>query len=269
MVDVKQYRKDMNYQGYDKVYESSEEFEEVLPFMGPRLEGAWNILILEPNLAFVRSCLDTGMIPSYVFLTLAVEQAQLDQLYLERPKLAAEERTPWKAYMELISKFPVPMDDKAMREIYYRCGPREDKLAEALEQLLECRYVTMTEVNKRFAPRVRVYANQVVRTFLTGRRDVAWKQLSMLENELGTSFAFYSMRKAVRKLFKSKAKWLRNETVKENYIDQVRYDDLIFLYWHFEVATSPYQLYPILKMFERRCPPYVSSFQQAAGAGAD
>lgn len=269
MVEVKQYRKDMNYQGYDKVYESSDEFETVLPFMGPRLEGAWNVLILEPSLQFVRNCLDTGYIPSYVQLTIAVEPAQLEQLYLERPKLADEEKTPWTAYMELVKKFPVPMDDKAMREIYYRCGPREDKLAEALDQLLDCTYVNMTEVNKRFAPQTRVYANQVVRTFLTGKRNVAWKQLSMLETEIGERMAFFSMRKAVRKLFKSKARWLRNETVKERYIDQVRYDDLIFLYWQFEAATSPYQLYPIMQMFERRCSPYVSCQQQAVGARAD
>ncbi len=259
----------MNYQAYDTVYETADEFMEVLPFMGPRLEGEWNILVLEPKPDFVKVCLDTGAIPSYVNLTLAMEPAQLEQLYLERPKLQDEERTPWTAYMELIKRFPIPMEDKAMREIYYRCGPREDRLAEALEQLLDCTYVNMREVDKRFAPRVRVYASQVVRQFLIGKRNVAWKQLSILETEIGERMAFYSMRKAVRNLFKSKAKWLRNEAVKEKFIDRVRYDDIVFLYWHFEVAVSPYQLYPIMQLFERRCPPYVGCQSQAVGARTD
>lgn len=269
MVEVKQLRKDMNYQGYDTVYDDENAFQEVLPFLKPKLEGDWNLMALEPGLDFVRACLDTGLIPSYINLTLAVEASQLEQLYLERPKLAEEEKTPWTAYLELIAKFPVPMDDKAMRELYYRCGPREDKLAEALNQLLDCAYVSMKEIDKRFAPVNRVYASQVVRTFLTGKRVVAWKQLSILETELGERMAFYSMRKAVRRLFNSKAKWLRNEEVKERYISEVRYDDLILLYWLFESASSPYQLYPIMQLYERRCPPYVSVQQQAAGARAD
>lgn len=259
MVEVKQMRKDMNYGGYDTVYEDYKVFEEVLPFLKPKLEGSWNIMILEPPLEFVRTCLDTGWVPSYVNLVIAAEPSQLDQLYMERPKLADNEKTPWTTYLELVAKFPIPMEDKAMREIYWRCGPREDKLAAALEELLDCHYVNMQEVNKRFAPVNRVYANQVVRTFLIGKRSVAWKQLGLLESEVGARIAFYAMRKAVRRLFNSKAKWLRNETVKEYYIDKVRYDDLIFLYWLFEEATSPYQLYPILQQFERRCPPYVGN----------
>lgn len=258
MVEVRQYRKDMTYTGYDSVYEDAKEFSEVLPYLMPRLEGEWHILVLEPKLDFVRSCLDTGLIPSYVSLTLAIEPSQLEQLYLERPKLMEQEKSPWQSYMELLAHFPNQMEDKAMRELYYRVGPSEDKLAEALEQLKSMPYVTVKEIDKRWAPVERVYASQVVRTFLTGKRSVAWTQVRILEGEIGMTVAFYAMRKAVRRLFNSKVKYLKNQPVKESYISKVSIYDITLLYWLFEEATDPNQLYPILYMFERRQQPYVS-----------
>lgn len=254
MVDIVPYKRDMNFRGYDEVYESEDVFQEVLPFLKPKLEGSWNILILEPKLEFVRTCLDTGYVPSYVGLTLAMEQSQLEQLYLEKPKLQKEEKNSWGVYKAMIALFPVPMEDKAMREIYYRVGPNEDKLAEALEQLTDCIYVNMEEVNKRWAPVQRVFASQVVRTFLLGRRDQAWKQLDILEANIGTTVAFYAIRKYVRHIFDAKCKYLQNISVKEKFIDRVSVYDITLLYWLFEEATNPYQLYPTLKLFERRTP---------------
>lgn len=252
MVEIVPYKKDMNFRGYDEVYEDPSIFEEVVQYLKPKLDGSWNILVLEPKLEFVRTCLDTGYVPSYVTLTLAMEQAQLEQLYMEKPKLAEQEKGPWQAYQALIAKFPVPMEDKAMRELYYRVGPNEDKLAEALDQLLECSYVNLTEINKRWAPVQRVYASQVVRTFLIGRRSVAWKQLGILESSIGNRVTFYAIRKYVRHLFDAKAKYLRNEEVKERFIDKVSVYDITLLYWLFEEATAPEQLYPIFYMYERR-----------------
>ena len=252
MVELKQYKKDMNYKGYDKVYEDAKVFEQVLPFMKPKLEGSWNILILEPDLEFIRTCLDTGYIPSYIHLVIAVEPAQLQRLYLERPKLVEEDKSSWDIYMALVANFPNPIDNRALREIYYRCGPREDRLQEALNSLLDVPYVTMHDVNKRWAPVRRVYANTVVRTLLTGSSRTMWRQLAMLESEVGTRVAFYAMRKAVRKLFKAKVNYLNNIDVKEHYIDQVSVYDLTFLYWLFEEATTPTQLYPVIFMYEGR-----------------
>lgn len=257
MVKVVPYKRDMNFRGYDEVYEDYKTFEEVLPFLKPKLDGDWNILVLEPKLELVRACLGNGVIPSYISLVLAVEQSQLEQLYLEQPKLQDEEQTPWQAYLALVAAFPVPMDVKAMRELYWRVGPNEDKLAEALDQLLECHYVNMTEINKRWAPVERVFASQVLRTFLTGRRDMAWKQLGILEANIGNRVAFYAVRKAVRHLFKAKSQYLQNQSVKEHYIDKVSVYDITLLYWLFEEATDPHQLYPIFLMFERRTPQYV------------
>lgn len=258
MVEIVPYKRDMNFRGYDTVYEDYKVFEEVLPFLKPKLEGVWSILILEPKLEFVRTCLDTGIVPSYVNLVLAVEQSGLEQLYLEQPKLMKEEKTSWDMYQDLVARFTVPIDVKAMRELYYRVGPSTDKLAEALEELSDCVYVNVQEINKRWARSERVYASQVVRTFLIGRRSIAWKQLSILESDLGTRIAFFAIRKAVRKLFAAKSNYLQNVSVKEQFIDRVSVYDITLLYWLFEEATNHYQLFPIFQMFERRQPHNVS-----------
>lgn len=259
MVEIRPFKKDINYQAYNYVYEDVKTFKEVLPYMKPMLEGVWNVLLLEPDLDYVKTLVDTGVVPSYVMLTVAVDPQQLEQLYLERPKLQKKEKTSWDVYMELIAKFPVEMDTKAMREIYWRCGPREDKLAEALDQLIDLPYVNMEEVNKRFAPVNRIYARNVVKKFLTENYRMAWSQVRQLEDEIGLTMAFYAMRKATRKLFRAKAKWLRNEQVDVYGIEDIPYDNLVRLYWLFETAASPHQLYIILKLYEGRHYPYVGN----------
>lgn len=259
MVEIRQYRKDMGFDGYDKVYEKADDFFSVIPYLVPKLEGAWKYLILEPKLDAVRTLLDTNIVPSYVTVVLAVESNQLQQLYMERPQLVKKEKTAWDHYMDLIAVFPVPLDDKAMREIYYRCGPKEENLAAALEELKDYSYISMREVNKHFAPKERVFASQVVRAFLTYNNRYKWKMLNQMETEIGTRVAFYAMRKSVRAIFREKRKYLNNESIKDRHISGYSTYDITLLYALFETATNPSQLYPILYMFERRQLPNVSS----------
>lgn len=255
MVEVRKHQKDMDFGLYDTVWESAEDFKEVLPYLKPKLDGDWNLLIIEPKLDFVRLCLDTAFVPGYIHLVLSVEQSLLEQLYLERPQLLKKEKTRWDIYMDLIGTFPSGIDDKAMRELYYRVGPREDKLAEALKILEQYPYVTIHEVNKHFAAVNRVWSNQVLRAFLLHQHRQAWRLLNMLEQEIGSVVAFYAMRKGIRRLFRDKQRYLHNEDTKERKIAEYSVYDIILLYWLFETAV-PEQLYPILYMFERRQPPY-------------
>lgn len=252
MIKLCQHRKDADFASYDYVFEDVVKFESVLPFLLPKLEGDWRILLVEPKLSYIRIYLDTSVIPSYIDLTITVEQQQLEQLYLERPQLVEKEKTSWDVYMDLVKEFPVPMDGKAMREIYYRKGPKGEDLRAALNELADYSYISMREVNRHFAPVSRVYANQVVRAFLLGNYKQAWKMLSMLELELGSAVAFYAMRKNVRRVFSEKCKYLQNEDTREWLVEAVDGYTIVLLYWLFESAKSPEQLYPILLMFERR-----------------
>ena len=255
MIELRQHRKDMDFSSYDYVFEDVKKFEAVLPFLLPKLEGEWNILLVEPKPSYIRTYLDTSVVPSYIHLLITVEPNQLEQLYLERPQLVEKERTSWDVYMDLIKEFPVPMDDKAMRELYYRAGPKEEDLREALNVLLEYPIITMREINRHFAPVNRVYANQVMRAFLFGKYKQAWAMLSMLEREIGSTVAFYALRKNIRRLFAEKCKYLKNESIKDRTVERVDGYTITLMYWLFEDAKSPDQLYPILLMFERRQPP--------------
>lgn len=137
MIELRQHRKDMDFTPYDYVFEDVKKFEDVLPFLLPKLDGEWHILLVEPKPSYIRTYLDTSVIPSYIHLLITVEPNQLEQLYLERPNLVEKERTNWDVYMDLIKEFPVPMDDKAMRELYYRAGPKEESLRAALNELMD------------------------------------------------------------------------------------------------------------------------------------
>lgn len=255
MIELRQHKKDIDFSAYDYVFEDVKKFEDVLPFLLPKLEGEWNVLLVEPKLAQIRTYLDTTIVPSYIHLVITVEASQLSQLYLERPGLVEKEKTSWDIYMELLKSFQVPMDDKAMREIYKRKGPKEEDLRKALEELADYPAITISTVNKHFAPVHRVYANQVVRSFLCRDFKRAWRMLSILESELGTPIAFYAMRKNIRRIYEEKCKYLRNEDTREWIVSKVDGYTIILLYWWFEEATSPEQLYPILTMFERRQTP--------------
>lgn len=255
MIELRQHKKDMDFTSFDYVFEDVSKFEAVLPFLLPKLEGAWHVMLVEPKLANIRTYLDTATIPSYINLVITVDPSQLEQLYLERPQLVEKEKTSWDMYLDLIREFPVPLDDKAMREIYYRKGPKEEDLREALNELLDYQIITMRVVNRHFAPVNRVYANQVMRAFLLGRYKQAWQLLSMLEAELGGTITFYALRKNIRRIFKEKSRYLQNESTRERLVEQVDGYTIILLYWLFESASDPAQLYPILLMFERRQPP--------------
>lgn len=255
MIQIRKHSRDVDFSIYDYVIEDFDQFLTLLPFLTPKVEGDWNIIIIEPKLAFVRMCLDTEIIPEYLSLVITMEKALLEQLYLERPALVDKEKTNWERYLDMLSGFESVLANKTMYEIYKRCGPREDTLRAALDLLSQYPVITMKEINKHFAPVTRVYAKQVVHAFLRKRFSSAWKMLSMLEADIGSTIAFYAMRKSIRAIFNAKCNYLRNEETKEYIVESVDVYTIILLYWLFESATSPEQLYPILLMFERRLIP--------------
>lgn len=252
MITTRQHNRNVDFSIYDYVFEDSDKFLSVLPFLTPKFEGDWNVLVVEPKLPFVRYCLDTESVPEYINLVITLEAALLEQLYLERPALAVVEKSNWDLYLDMLAAFPSVLDNRSMREIYRRCGPKEDNLRAALNTLSVYPVITLTEVNKHFAPVSRIYANQVMRSFLLGRFRQAWRQLSMLEEEIGQTVAFYAMRKNIRYLFQEKNKYLRNEDTAERLVETVDVYSIIYMYQLFESATNPAQLYPILLMFEGR-----------------
>lgn len=255
MIEIIQYSRELNYDGYDYVIEETDTLSGLVPYLLPKIEGGWEILLLTPPLSYVRSCLDTPLIPSHIHLVLVVDKQQLKQLYLERPALADSIQTNWEVYRGLLADFPTPLTPKAMREIYYRAGPKRTDLHDALQLLSQYQAIGMREVNKHFAPVQRVYARQVVRAFLLGETKESWKLLQQLESSIGSTVCFYAMRKYVRTLMSDKVQYLNNQDTQNRLVEEVDGYTLTLLYWHLESISSPYQLHPFLYNFERRNSP--------------
>lgn len=251
MIEVVRHDKHLDFSKPDYVFEKLDEFQSVLPYLLPKLEGTWHIMVIRPGLEFIRTCLTTSVIPSYLQVLLTVEKELLEKLYLEFPQMEKKEKTRWERYLDLVAQFPSTMDPRAMREIYRRVGPDTEALRGALDTLIQYPHISMQQVNRHFAPVYRVYGGQVVQQFLLKQHSKAWKSLAVLESELGTPFAFYTIRKYIRKLFQEKQRYLRNEDTSDFLVSRIDGYSIIILYWWFETATNPNQLHAIFDLFER------------------
>jgi hypothetical protein len=255
MLEIKKSKKGVDFDTYDYVCEDVQKFYELLPFLLPKIEGRWSVMLIEPKLQDIRVFLDTSLLPSFIDLTITMEPSQLSQLYLERPNLVEKEKSNWDVYLDMISQWDVPIEVKAMRELYWRKGPKEQDLREAMDVLRGYMIVTMKEINKHFVRKNRTYANQVVKDFLLGNYPRAWKALTALEFEIGTTVAFYALRKSIRHICEEKSKYLQNQETREWVVEKVDGYTILLLFWLFEEATGPAQLYLIFSMFERRQTP--------------
>ena len=79
MIELRQHKKDMDFSSFDYVFEDVKKFEDVLPFLLPKLEGEWRIMLVEPKLSNIRKYMHTTIIPSYKNLNITLEQKQLGQ----------------------------------------------------------------------------------------------------------------------------------------------------------------------------------------------
>lgn len=249
MIDLKKKERDMSLYSYDYVFEKVDKFYSRMPFFLPKLEGDWKVALVEPKFNDLSDIMDSSCIPDYLYLTIIVDEKILEQVYLTHPELVKAEKTNWEKYKDLLTTAPFSMDDKVMRELYYRAGPREKDLREALNTLSVYPVVTMPVLNKHFIKVNRVFASNVVQKFLLGWHKQAWKMLAVLEQEVGSRIAFYAMRKYIRTVYEEKTKYLRNEETKEWIVTKVDGYTIIRMYTLFEQAASPEQLYPILSVF--------------------
>lgn len=254
MLKLTRMTKDVKIVNADYIFESVEKFEQVLRFLYPKISGDWYIALVEPKLHDVRRYLDTHIVPEYVILELLVEPAQLDQLMMERPKLAVQTKTSWEKYCDLIASMDILIEEKAISEIYRRVGTNTDALRETLESLkskVSTGTITVKHVRLYVQDNTRIYANQVVRAFLKNDRR-AWDYFFIFERDLGENIAFYAIRKYLRKLLKQKNEFLMNNDFKDRAVEEIDAFSIIQMLTMFEEAMSSRQLIPILIDFSQR-----------------
>lgn len=254
MVKLTEMTKDLKVSNADYVFDKSDKFLALLPYLTHKLVGDWYIVLVEPKLELVRNILDLNSIPEYVKLELLIEPSLLSQLMLERPSLAVKKLSVWETYQSMIAALDRIIDPKAVGEIYHRVGPNKEALREALELLCEKvqdRKIISKDVRLYISDNRRVYANQVVKAFLLKDKK-RWDIFREYEYDLGTNIAFYAMRKYVRKLLNEKNKYLRNEDTKDRLVQEVDAFTINHAFYTFELANNPMQLIPVLHAIENR-----------------
>ena len=250
-------RKGQHWQG-DYILEDSKSFFDLLPYLYPRIEGRWEICVIDPTIKELRQIFDTQL-KDCIDLKVYADQSDINQFLLERPDINTEKVSNYTIYQDLFKTIDCAFDPKAVSEIYQRAGPDIDNLKVALEDVIKVSngsYVTMTDVNKVLLPNKRTYANEVIRAFI-GSKNIPyrWSLLNRIREELGDEYAFYSMFKYVRKLLVNKNKYLINEEVPKQFEKDVKEIDALtvdYTYALFMQYNSPTFLPAIFFKLERR-----------------
>lgn len=223
-----------------------------------KLEGTWEICIIDPSIKEMRRIFDTQL-PECVNLRVYADMNDINQFTLERPDVKTEKVSNYTLYQELFKDISATFDPNAVSEIYQRAGPDIDNLKTALSDVLEVsngNHVTLNDVNKVLLPNKRVYANDVMRAFI-GPKTIPyrWSLLNRLRDELGDEYAYYTLRKYIQRLLVNKNKYLINEDVAQNFERDVKDIDALtidYAYSLFMEYNSPKLLSAIFFKLERR-----------------
>ena len=250
-------KKGQTYHG-DYLLEDSEEFFKLLPYLYPKIEGEWEVSIIDPTIKELRKIYAVD-VPNDLRVSIYADSKDIAQFMLERPEITTEKVSSWSLYQELFRSIDKVFEPKAVNEIYSRAGPDIDNLKQALTDVLavsEGNTVTMKDVDKVLLANKRTYANEVIRAFI-GPHKVKWRWqlLDRLREELGDSYAFYAMRKYVRALLLNKDKYLRNEEVAARFERDVKEIDALtidYTYALFVKYDKPLFIPAIFYNLERR-----------------
>lgn len=243
----------------DYVFEHVDDYFAVLPYLYGKIEGKWHVSVMTDSVKSIRDIFNTGA-PESVQVDILSDQATIEQFLMEKPSIKVEGLSAYEQYMELFKTIQdVVFEPRAVSEIYHRAGPNIEALEQALKQVItESNHVkvTMADVDKVLLPNNSVYASDIVRVFLRARDcKYRWKLVDRFINNLGQSFAYYSIRKYVQGLLSNKVKYLHNEQVAEKFKKDVESIDaftIIHAYQLFLIYSKPQLLRAILYELERR-----------------
>lgn len=237
MIQIFEYTRDVRIQDSDYVIDKTEKYKSLLPYLKRKIQGDWNISIVEPPLTFVRELYDEQLVPEYVNVYVYMDKTVLGQLLAERPQLVIKRKTAYEKYLDLIADMKIMIEPKAARELYRRVGASKDKLPGYLQELANKGTVTLQSVKNTVADERKTYASEVVIAFL--RRDRwRWKKYDKLVSELGREYTFYAIRKFLGKLLKEKEKYLHNQDVEIKEVDSIDAYTVCHAWAVFNMTTS-------------------------------
>lgn len=214
--------KDTRIRDADYLFEDVDKFKKLLPYLRKKIEGTWEIAILEPDIKSVREFADSESIPGYVTVSLYLDRHVAEQIASEKPKLFIKEKTAYEKYLDLISDMKILIEPKAAKELYQRVGTDKSKIPEYLQELSNTsnEKITVNDVRKTVNDERRLYASDVVNAFLLKTRW-RWSQYNKLVSNLGRDYAYFSMRKYISKLLEEKNDYLQNKDTTLRVVDKI------------------------------------------------
>ena len=217
----------------DYVFDKLRDLERIEPYLYPKIEGNWVIVMMDMRIKELKYILNEMNIPDYVDLVCTVKQDTYKEFCRQYPTYAIEPKTKKEMYEEFIATIDIPIDIKAYYALYNRSRGDINRIREVIDSIMEIlpdtNNITVKEVDRVLPRENIVYASDVVLAMLlyknpvlkkTGSRYSKYKYakpkklLWQLIEALGYEYAFYAMRVQVRALYKEVTKYMNNEESK-------------------------------------------------------
>lgn len=251
MIKILSQSKDVRYTSYDYLISKQSELDSIIPYLYPKISGEWKIILVGPPVKYVLDLLDNNRIPTYINVEAYLDKSQIEYLYVERPELAEKEPTRWDKYLALLADFNIPIEHKAVFELYRRTAASIPKIEQFIELFKSkgLQNIDVKSVRLHVPDESRVWASQVVSEFLTQHRK-RWSSFDKFVGDLGTEYAYYTLRRYIKNLLEEKYNYLQNKEVKISIVRDIDVISIVRLYSLFMTSTSYKQLIPILIKFE-------------------
>lgn len=254
----------------DYVFEKLSDFEKLVPYLYPKIDGEWSIIFLGFSLKDLLYCEEKLDIPEYVNIVAYVSKDVHDRFLARYPKYVEKEVSNHERYKEVLKSIPRIMTAKAIRELYSRFHGNIERIEEALEEIIknnpDKETIDIKDVDSVVVESETVYAKELLYAFLIYDNELIerrgnplsgyrwkrpWELYEKIVRSLGRDFAFYAIRKQVEYLIDEKIKYMHNEDYKEQIVEYLDTDMLAELYGSFHIY-GPASLSVLLRNIGRR-----------------
>lgn len=251
MITLFEYNRRVKLPEADYVFSTLDEYMEIHNNLTPAFVGNWKIIFVDMSIHDAKDLIAMN-VHDFIDFHLYLSKQKLENVVQENPKMKPTELSSKDKFMQLVAQMTHPIDDKAMWHVYKIFDRNLVEIEEALNKLdseANSATITLKMVTTTFARTERIYTSQIIRAFIMHDR-FRWQKLDKLINELGNTYAYYSMRKQVKNLLIEKKKFLENKPYKNNMVktlDAVSIDKLAIL---FSMSNNPYELASILHKYD-------------------
>lgn len=261
--------KDTRYPKSDLAFDDVKKFYDQLPYLYPKIQGQWIILIVEPKPKEIEELFEGGLVPDYLDVRVYARPDVVSSFVAKYPKFAIVEKSKWEAFNDILADLDRVIEDKAAKALYRRCHGSTEMILERLEEIKKNTVgaITFADVDKYVLEDKVIYARDVMFSiWVSCREDIPRKghilsryvymnpdkTADSFVSNLGTKYAFYALRKYIRRAYKDKLRFLDGKDPKDRVLCEcIDVDTCTHAYAAFELS-NPDQLYVVLEALKGR-----------------